>query len=106
QREIERCKEIAKRFLNFSRVRQSSPDWVEAAKLCEDAFAPAGLTGATLPLVLGLQELDLRPELVLRLLPAGRAVDAGAIARASRPERIPEAIRLARIAAVKTALAR
>ena len=39
QREIERCKEIAKRFLNFSRVRQSAPGWVEAAKLVEDAAA-------------------------------------------------------------------
>mgnify|MGYP000439319219 CR=1 FL=1 len=37
QREIERCKEIAKRFLSFSRVRQSEPGWVEAAKLVEDA---------------------------------------------------------------------
>ncbi|MCS7049642.1 MAG: response regulator [Verrucomicrobiae bacterium] len=39
QREIARCKEIAKRFLNFSRTRYSDPDWVEAGKLVEDAAA-------------------------------------------------------------------
>jgi tRNA nucleotidyltransferase (CCA-adding enzyme) len=35
-----------------------------------------------------------------RALAAARSVDAGAVAKASRPERIPEAIRAARVAAV------
>jgi len=39
QREIERCKDIAKRFLNFSRTRQAAPELVDAAKTLEDALS-------------------------------------------------------------------
>jgi signal transduction histidine kinase len=38
-REIERCKEIARRFLNFSRTRQGEEETVEVAKLLDDAGA-------------------------------------------------------------------
>ena len=36
QREIERCKEIAKRFLSFSRASQQGSERIEVAKLLED----------------------------------------------------------------------
>jgi signal transduction histidine kinase len=39
QREIERCKDIAKRFLNFSRSSQQGNEHIEAAKLLEDTVA-------------------------------------------------------------------
>jgi signal transduction histidine kinase len=39
QREIDRCKDIARRFLNFSRGRQEAPETVNASKLLEDAAA-------------------------------------------------------------------
>ncbi len=39
QREIDRCKDIARRFLNFSRSTQTSTEPVSAAKLLEDAAA-------------------------------------------------------------------
>ena len=39
QREIERCKDIAKRFLNFSRARHSQPEQVVVSLLLEDAVS-------------------------------------------------------------------
>jgi signal transduction histidine kinase len=39
QREIDRCKDIARRFLNFSRGRKETPETVSASKLLEDASA-------------------------------------------------------------------
>jgi signal transduction histidine kinase len=39
QREIDRCKDIARRFLNFSRGRQEAPETISAGKLLEDAAA-------------------------------------------------------------------
>lgn len=39
QREISRCKDIARRFLSFSRTRQSNPESIGVAYLLEDAAA-------------------------------------------------------------------
>ena len=39
QREIERCKDIARRFLNFSRTRQNAVELVEVGKLLDDTAA-------------------------------------------------------------------
>jgi two-component system sensor histidine kinase/response regulator len=38
-REIDRCKDIARRFLNFSRTKQDTQESIEVAKLLDDAVA-------------------------------------------------------------------